>query len=112
LELIKGVLFEPEYTWLDGIRLLLGDSFSRNAILPQTERTNLLESVPELKVPVYFCMGRYDYMTPSEVAYNYYEKLVAPEKQFFWFEESAHFPHFEESDKFHSLMLTLKEGLN
>lgn len=109
--LIRGVLFSPEYTWVDGIRLLRGDSFSRNAILPQTQHTNLFETVPELQVPVYLCMGRYDYMTPSAVAYSYYEQLIAPSKQFIWFEESAHFPHFEEIDKFHDLMVSIKEDL-
>lgn len=108
-ELIKGILLAPEYTWVDGIRLALGDSFSRNSILPQTQDTNLFETVPELNVPVYMCMGRFDYMTPSAVAYSYYEQLISPDKQFIWFEESAHFPHFEETDKFHALMVTIKE---
>lgn len=110
-ELIKGILLAPEYSWADGIQLVLGDSFSRSAILPQTKNTNLLETVPELKVPVYLCMGRYDYMTPSEVAYSYYEKLITPDKKFIWFEESAHFPHFEEIDKFHTLMVDIKESI-
>jgi pimeloyl-ACP methyl ester carboxylesterase len=108
-ELIRGVLLAPEYSWFDGIKLILGDSFSRNAIMPQKEHVNLSETVPELEVPVYFCMGRYDFMTPSEVAYQYYEILKAPYKKFIWFEESAHFPHFEEADQFQALMLELKE---
>ncbi|MNI93857.1 hypothetical protein D3C73_1518730 [compost metagenome] len=47
-------------------------------------------------------------MTPSMVAYEYYEQLAAPRKQFIWFEESAHFPHFEEVDKFSKLMVAIK----
>ncbi len=108
-EMIKGILLAPEYSWADGIWLALGDSFSRQAILPQTASTNLFETVPELQVPVYLCMGKHDYMTPSEVAYRYYQQLIAPDKQFIWFEESAHFPHFEEVEKFHDLMLEIKE---
>lgn len=108
-DLIKGILFSPEYTLLDGIRLARGNALSLRAIRPQTENTNLFETVPELKVPVYLAMGRYDYMTPSEVAYRYYEKLLAPKKQFVWFEESAHFPHFEEADKFSRMMADIKE---
>ncbi|USG63742.1 alpha/beta hydrolase [Brevibacillus ruminantium] len=111
-ELVQGILLAPEYTWIDGVRLVLGDSFSRNTIMPQTEKTQLCESVPELRVPVYLCMGQYDFMTPSEVAYQYYEKLVAPEKQFIWFEESAHFPHFEEKEKFHALLVAIKEKIS
>ncbi len=108
-DLIKGILFSPEYTLLDGVRLAQGNGLSLRAIRPQTENTNLFESVPELKVPVYLAMGRYDYMTPSEVAYRYYEKLAAPKKRFVWFEESAHFPHFEETEKFCRLMTDIKE---
>lgn len=110
--MIRGILLEPEYSWADGIRLALGDAFSRKAILPQTKDTKLAETVPKLELPVYFCMGRHDYMTPSEVAYNYYEQLEAPHKQFVWFEESAHFPHFEEQEKFHAFLVTLKETYN
>lgn len=111
-DLLKGVLFAPEYTWLDGIRLAIGDSVSRHAILPQTEDVNLFDSVPELKIPVYIMMGKYDYMTPSEVAYRYYEELKAPSKQFIWFEQSAHFPHFEEPDKFAEQMLLIQREIS
>lgn len=107
--MIEGIMFAPEYSWADGIRLALGDVFSRNAILPQTNEVKLADTVPKLEVPVYFCMGRYDYMTPSEVAFSYFEQLEAPEKQFIWFDESAHFPHFEEQEKFHAFMVSLKQ---
>lgn len=110
-DLIGGMLLSPEYTWLDAIRMAVGNGFSAQAILPQTANTNLFETLPELKVPVYICMGRYDYMTPSEVAYQYYEKLIAPSKQFIWFEQSAHFPQFEEVDKFSQLMAKIKEEI-
>lgn len=107
-DLMRGILFSPEYTWLDGVRLALGNSLSLRAIMPQTENMNLFETVPELKVSVYFIMGKHDYMTPSEVAYHYYEQLNAPNKQFIWFEESAHFPHFEEVDRFFEVMVGVK----
>lgn len=107
-DLMDGILFASEYTWLDGIRLALGNSLSLRAIRPQTENTDLITTVPELKVPVYIMMGRHDYMTPSSVAYHYYEQLIAPSKQFIWFEESAHFPHFEEVEKFSKLMHDIK----
>lgn len=110
-DLIKGVLFAPEYNWMDGIRLAIGDSVSRQAIMPQTENVNLFESVPELKIPVYIMMGRYDFMTPSEVAYRYYKEVETPSKQFIWFEESAHFPHFEESNKFAEQMRMIQRDI-
>ncbi|WP_239618514.1 alpha/beta fold hydrolase [Cohnella mopanensis] len=108
-DLIRGVLLAPEYSWYDGVKMAVGNSFSANAIMPQTENTNLFESAPEWKVPVYFFMGKYDYMTPSEVAFDYYEQLKAPSKRFIWFEHSAHFPHFEEADLFSEWMVKIKE---
>jgi len=110
-DLVKGVIFSPEYSWLDGIKLALGDSLSRNAILPQTADANLFESVPELSIPVFFMMGKYDFMTPSEVAYDYYLRLKAPSKKFVWFDKSAHFPHFEEKELFSALMAGIKEEM-
>ncbi|WP_182302486.1 alpha/beta fold hydrolase [Cohnella cholangitidis] len=89
--------------------MAMGNSFSANAILPQTEETNLFVTAPEWKVPVYLFMGRFDYMTPSEVAYDYYKMLKAPAKSFVWFERSAHFPQFEEPDLFSEWMTKIKE---
>ena len=110
-ELIKGILLAPEYTWADGVRMALGSLLSKNAILPQIQYSNLYKTVPVLTVPVYLCMGRYDYLTPSEDAYNYYKELDSPDKHFIWFEESAHFPHFEEVEKFHTLLIDIKENV-
>ena len=45
-------------------------------------------------------MGKYDYMTSVNAAKNYYESLEAPKKEFIVFEESAHYPQFEEKEKF------------
>jgi len=37
----------------------------------------------------------------------YYETLDAPYKEFIWFENSAHFPQYTESDKFNNLLLNI-----
>ncbi|MDF2657372.1 MAG: acetyltransferase [Paenibacillus sp.] len=110
-DLLKGIFLSPEYNGWDGIRLAFGNSFSAKTILAQTEHTNLLETASELQVPVFIAMGRHDYMTPSEVAYSYYENLRAPSKQFVWFEQSAHFPHFEEQDRFTEWMIEIKKTI-
>lgn len=48
--------------------------------------------------------GRQDYNTPSKLVKQYYKELDAPIKEFHWFEDSAHDPHFEEPEKFYQLM--------
>lgn len=37
-----------------------------------------IEHFFKVEVPVYFCVGRYDYNTPFELIEKYYYQLVAP----------------------------------
>ncbi len=61
--------------------------------------TDLSIEVPELKLPVYFFEGIYDYTCSCTEAKLYYEKLKAPIKGYYTFEHSAHSPHFEEPQR-------------
>lgn len=61
--------------------------------------TDLATQVPELKIPVYFFHGIYDYTVSYPLAKEYFEKLKAPVKGFYTFNESAHSPMFEEPAK-------------
>jgi len=61
--------------------------------------TDLTKQVPELKIPVYFFHGIYDYTVSYDLAKDYFEKLKAPIKGFYTFEKSAHSPLFEEPEK-------------
>lgn len=58
------------------------------------------EKVKKVLVPVYFFTGRHDFDTPSELVEEYYDVLDAPVKEIVWFENSAHFPFYEESERF------------
>lgn len=53
-------------------------------------RGNLFESLKEVKCPVYFFAGAKDYNTSSQITKEYYEKIVAPKKDFFLFPNSGH----------------------
>jgi pimeloyl-ACP methyl ester carboxylesterase len=72
---------------------------------PQILSIDLIEQVPELKVPVYFLEGRHDYEAPSILAERYCDVLVAPRKTLVWFERSAHFLNVEEADAFNRFFL-------
>ena len=61
--------------------------------------TDLSKQVPELKIPVYFFHGIYDYTVSYNLAKDYLEKIKAPVKGFYTFEKSAHSPIFEEPEK-------------
>ena len=51
---------------------------------------NFIESLPEIKCPVYFFIGRKDYQTNFKIVEDYYNKVQAPKKQIFWFERTGH----------------------
>ncbi|ANE85567.1 alpha/beta hydrolase [Bacillus cereus] len=57
-----------------------------------------------MKLPFYCLMGKYDYNTSFHAAKTYFDKIEADQKQFITFEKSAHYPQFEEKEKFYKWM--------
>jgi pimeloyl-ACP methyl ester carboxylesterase len=102
-------LFSPEYTLADWIRHQLGMRFGNRYLRPDLMKVNLFEQAAEVEVPVYFCVGRYDFTSPFEIQERYFEQLKAPAKELVWFENSAHFPHLEEPSSFFVTCLRVKE---
>lgn len=68
-------------------------------------RADLWASCLELAVPVFMAAGRYDRMAPPEVAERYFDALTAPRKEWVWFEDSGHFPQWEQADEFDQLII-------
>lgn len=67
--------------------------------------TDLTKQVPELKIPVYFFHGIYDYTVSYHLAKDYFEQLEAPVKGFYTFNQSAHSPMFEEPERVKEILL-------
>ena len=67
--------------------------------------TDLALSVPKLEIPVYFLEGIYDYTCSYTEALAYYQRLQAPIKGFYTFENSAHSPLLEEPDKAQQILV-------
>jgi pimeloyl-ACP methyl ester carboxylesterase len=66
--------------------------------------TDLREKVTKLDIPVYFLEGIHDYTCNYILAQDYFEKINAPVKGFYTFEESAHSPIFEEPEKVQKIL--------
>ena len=95
----------PEYTLLEKVNMWRGKSRSGISILwSDILTTDLSEQVPELKLPVYFFEGIYDYTCSYAEAKSYFEKLKAPIKGFYTFEQSAHSPLFEEPERMQQIL--------
>jgi pimeloyl-ACP methyl ester carboxylesterase len=101
---ITGILIPSftsrEYTLTEKINMWRGKSQSGvSSLWDEMIATDLSKRVPELNLPVYFFEGRYDYTCSYTLARDYFEKLKAPLKGFYTFEQSAHSPIFEEPEK-------------
>lgn len=68
-------------------------------------------SVPSIKVPVFFFLGRYDRHVDATVAASYFAALQAPVKRLIWFEDSAHNIPFEEPEMFNVNVLNALQSI-
>jgi pimeloyl-ACP methyl ester carboxylesterase len=77
---LGSLLFSREYTLADRVNVIRGIHGSMRLLWPELFEVDLFESVPEIKVPVFFMEGRHDHECPSEIAQRYFGKLRAPAK--------------------------------
>jgi pimeloyl-ACP methyl ester carboxylesterase len=90
---------------VDRINVFRGIFQSLDALFPELSGMDLFVEVPELKMPVYFCLGRHDYEVPSALSEKYFEALKASRKQLIWLERSSHMPNTEERDVFNQFTI-------
>jgi pimeloyl-ACP methyl ester carboxylesterase len=95
-----------EYAWPEKLLYTRAAGRSLDLLMPELSAVDLNADVSHVDTPVYFAVGRYDHMAPFEVSQAYFSNLAAPHKQWIWFENSAHFPQWEEMEKFHDLLTT------
>jgi len=60
------------------------------ALFKEANFINFTVSLPEINCPVYFFVGRNDHQTNYNISEKYYNELIAPKKDLFWFEKSGH----------------------
>jgi pimeloyl-ACP methyl ester carboxylesterase len=93
-------LQSPEYTLGEKFHTWTAKAGSGVALLwDDMITTDLSKDITEFDIPVYFFSGIYDYTVNYTLAKDYFEKINAPIKGFYTFEQSAHSPIFEEPEK-------------
>lgn len=107
VDLVTGLLFSTEYNLSDVVRYAKGLLVSDHTLWKEIVQSNLPQEVPELKIPCYFVTGQYDHLTPIMTANHYFNSIIAPSKKFVIFNDSAHFPHFEEKEHFYNFIKSL-----
>lgn len=102
---LKGFIFGTEYNLLDAIRFYSASMKYQDALIKEELNNPIADIVTEINVPVYFVMGKYDGMTSPEIAEKYLCNMKGEGiKEFVLFDESAHYPQFEEEEKFYQWM--------
>ncbi|MEM7359113.1 MAG: alpha/beta hydrolase [Pseudomonadota bacterium] len=103
-ETYKLATFYPEYSVPDKLNALAGTSKSLQKLWGVVINANLFETHPAIDVPLYMVQGKYDQHTVTEVAKDYFDFVQAPYKEYLSFDESAHWPHLNEPEKYRALL--------
>lgn len=94
-----------EYNIFDYAPYMLGMMAGGPASFDIMLSTNLKKQAANFEAPFILLTGRQDYNLGPAVAEAYWNEVSAPLKRMYWFEDSAHFPHFEESERFQKIMI-------
>ncbi len=105
---VKDVLFFKGYTFSDKMNYIQGMGFSLICLWDAVIDSNLFETSTLFQLPVYITHGKYDYQVSYALAREYFEKIDAPQKAFFTFENSAHSPNAEEPEEFVRVVISAK----
>jgi pimeloyl-ACP methyl ester carboxylesterase len=108
-KILRPLLFGGEYRLGDLINWMRGQYFSVTSMQEELRGVDFYLQIPEVQVPVAFCIGRHDYTAPFELGEWYFEHLQAPDKKWLWFEDSAHSPNVEQPEKFQQFLLKTAE---
>lgn len=102
-------LQSPYYSFADGWRVVRGITFSGKHLEDDIHSHNLVKDVPEIDVPVWFFLGRFDTVLSGPLAERYLHALRAPRgKHLVRFEHSDHILHLEEAARFRAELLRVK----
>lgn len=110
---ILSIWFSREYSFGDLIKYGKSSGFSAGNIIydPDFNNIDFFKQIPEVKVPVFFISGAYDYNTPWELVERYTNTINAPYKEFIKFEKSGHSPVFEEPERFNKEIIRIYNAI-
>ena len=97
----------PYYTEDDNKNFMRAFMYTQYLMRGEMMEVDFFKDVLEVKVPVYFFTGRFDYQVPYEVLERYFKVLKAPHKEIVWFEDSAHFITLDEPEVYQDRLINL-----
>ncbi len=107
LDIFLPIMWNSEYTFGEKCNIWLGKMSSAKTQLMQDRYIDFINVYTEFELPIYFFSGAYDYTVNHELSAMYLDKITAPDKGFYLFEDSAHSPLFEEPEKAVKILLDI-----
>lgn len=104
-DILLLMLKQPEYGWLDRLYYLMGLMNTFNTVYPQLQDMDFRDDATHFDLPVYIILGRHDMNNPPHIPEDYFNRVDAPSKQLFFFEDSGHGMIWEEAGLFHQIMV-------
>lgn len=101
---MPGILFVPEYTWMDRINAFRGFLDTNGTLYPQLQGLDFRQDVPSLDVPVYMVLGNREARGRAVLANEWFDQLQAPSKEKIIFEGAGHRAHFDKPAEFAAVM--------
>lgn len=95
-----------DYGLYDKVNYVRGVLETLDVVYPQLWDIDFRKTAVEIKVPVYFLLGRHDVNAPPSITQEYYALLQAPHKELIWFERSGHTPWTTEPAAFIDAIVT------
>ena len=108
---VLAFLFGTEYNLSDAAGFYTASIKYQDALIMEALDHPITEIVTRINIPVYFVLGRYDGMTSPESAREYLDSLGGEgAREMVIYEESAHYPQFEEKEAFSKWMWETFKG--
>lgn len=104
LALAFSMIQTDEFSWRDLPSFVKGVKSSGAALWHEQKNYDARQRHPSIEAPIVMLMGRHDKVISPMLGVEYFEMLIAPQKELIWFENSAHGPPFEEPEKFNTVV--------
>lgn len=101
---MPGILFVPEYSFMDRVNAFRGFLDTNATLYPQLQEIDFRRDVPSLGVPFYMVLGEHEARGRAVVAEEWFAMVEAPMKERFVIEGAGHRAHFDRPPEFRALM--------
>ncbi|MCL1948179.1 MAG: alpha/beta hydrolase [Turicibacter sp.] len=100
----------PIMTFKDGM-IMMRAGKNNEKLIEETYGFDISD-IALYQLPIFYVLGRYDALTSSELAAEYFEKISAPKKGLYWIENAGHMTDTDQPEAFGKAILDIIEACN